>query len=269
MRKIKSMKNPTELNLDGKSASTVAVHGYTISVLVTAARCGELKKLEGIGDKRAEKILKAIDEAGFILHESTISLRIRELLATAFYFPLGTVEEYEARVEFTEQQKTELFKLLKTLTKKEQETLEIRFGLNGAKPLNRQETADKFEVSRERVRQLEANAFRKLRHPTRKKALMEIFPGWPGFEMKEPRWTGAYNGPLEEMPLEELRYLTVRAYNCLVRSGIETVGQLMQHTETEIRKLRNMRFRDAENVVASLLAAGGELKAETEVGTDS
>lgn len=256
------MRSSVELELHGKSASTVAVHRYSIPVLVTAARCGELKELRGIGDKQAEEILAAVDRAGFILHESKTSIGIRNLLATAFYFPLGTAEEYEARVEFTEQQAEEFFKLLDTMTEQEAEVLKLRFGLGDMEPLNRKVVADMLEVTRERVRQIEAKAFRKLRDPARRKVLQEMFPGWPGFDLATPTRTGGYNGPVEEMPIEELSCLSVRAYNCLTRAKIYTVGQLMQRTYAEVRAIRNMTRHDTENVVASLLGAGYELKAE-------
>lgn len=262
MRKIETMKNTVELGLDGKSASTVAVHRYTIPVLVTAARCGKLTELRGIGDKKAEEIFAAVDRAGFILHESRTSLGIREVLAAAFYFPLGTVEEYEARTEFTEQQANEFFKLLETLTKQETEVLKLRFGLCDTEPLNRREVADKLGVTRERARQLETNALRKLRHPARKKVLQTIFPEWPGFDMTIPERTGKYDGPLEEMPIEELPCLSIRSYNCLIRARIRTVGQLIQHTYAEIRAMKNVRNSDAKNIEASLLGIGYKLKAE-------
>lgn len=122
------------------------------------------------------------------------------------------------------------------------------------------EAAEILEVSHERVRYVEADALRKLRHPARKKALQEIFPGWPGFEMAVSKRTGGYDGPVEEMPIAELPCLSVRAYNCLVRAGIDTVGKLIQHTHAEVMAIHNMRVRDTENVVASLLAVGYELK---------
>lgn len=262
VRRIEELKDINELHLDDKSASTVVVHGYSISVLITAARCGELKKLKGIGEARAERITRAVDEAGFILHESEISRRMREMLAAAFYFPLGMAEEYEARTEFSGQQRDKLFKLLETLTAQETKVLKLRFGLEGVKPMTLREVADKLGVTRERVRQSEANALRKLRHPTRKKALQEIFPDWPGFDMTIPERTGSYDGPAKEMPIEELPCLSVRSYNYLIRAKIRTVGQLVQHTYAEIREIRNIRNSDAENIVASLLGAGYELKAE-------
>lgn len=262
MRKIETMKSTVELGLDGKSASTVAVHRYSVPVLVTAARCGKLTELRGIGSKKAEEIFTAVDRAGFILHESKISRGIRGILAAAYYFPLGTVEEYEARTEFTERQANEFFKLLETLTKQEAEALRLRFGLYDDGPLNRRESADRLKVTRERVRQLESNAFRKLRHPERKKVLQTIFPDWPGFDMATPERTGKYNGPIEEMPIEEMPCLSIRSYNCLIRAGIRTVGQLVQHTYAEIRAIRNVRDSDAKNIEASLSGIGYELKAE-------
>lgn len=264
VRKIETMKDINELHLDSRSANTIAVHGYSVSVLITAARCNTLEKLDGIGPVTAKRITQAVDEAGFILHESVISQGARSLLAAAFYLPLGTAEEYEARVEFTVQQERELLTFLKTLTHQEATVLEMRFGLEGFMPMNLREIADYLGVSRERIRYAEANALRKLRHPTRKKVLEEIFPGWIGFEMSKPRRTGKYNGPVENMPIEEMPCVSVKAYNCLRWAKIYTVGQLTKLTYAEVRKIRNMSIRDTENVVSSLLAIGCDLRVEPE-----
>jgi RNA polymerase primary sigma factor len=62
---------------------------------------------------------------------------------------------------------------LENLTQKEREVLELRFGLLDGKDHTLEEVSDYFSVTRERIRQIEAKALRKLRHPTRSKPLKD------------------------------------------------------------------------------------------------
>lgn len=62
-----------------------------------------------------------------------------------------------------------------TLTDKEQEIIKLRFGLEDDKERTLEEIGHKFDLTRERIRQIEANAFRKLRHPSRSKRYNNFF----------------------------------------------------------------------------------------------
>ncbi|HEY1117016.1 MAG TPA: sigma-70 family RNA polymerase sigma factor [Acidimicrobiales bacterium] len=62
-------------------------------------------------------------------------------------------------------EKVELRNLLRTLSDREREVLELRFGLVGERPLTLDEVGRHFELTRERIRQIEAKALTKLRHP--------------------------------------------------------------------------------------------------------
>ena len=62
-------------------------------------------------------------------------------------------------------EKVELRNLLSTLSDREREVLELRFGLVGERPLTLDEVGRHFELTRERIRQIEAKALTKLRHP--------------------------------------------------------------------------------------------------------
>ena len=57
--------------------------------------------------------------------------------------------------------------MLDTLTEREQKVLRLRFGMNDGRARTLEEVGKEFDVTRERIRQIEAKALRKLRHPSR------------------------------------------------------------------------------------------------------
>ena len=65
--------------------------------------------------------------------------------------------------------KDELYAVMKDLTDREEKVLRLRYGLDDNKPRTLEEVGKEFGVTRERIRQIEANAIRKLRHPSRAK----------------------------------------------------------------------------------------------------
>ena len=62
---------------------------------------------------------------------------------------------------------------LGSLTERESKVLRMRFGLDGSKPLTLEEVGKVFGVTRERIRQIESKALRKLRHPSRRRKLQD------------------------------------------------------------------------------------------------
>lgn len=67
----------------------------------------------------------------------------------------------------------QLMESLETLTEREQQVLRLRFGLDDGRPRTLEEVGRVFHVTRERIRQIEAKALRKLRHPSRSKKLKD------------------------------------------------------------------------------------------------
>lgn len=67
----------------------------------------------------------------------------------------------------------QLMEVLDTLTEREQKVLKLRFGLDDGRPRTLEEVGREFNVTRERIRQIEAKALRKLRHPSRSKKLKD------------------------------------------------------------------------------------------------
>ena len=117
--------------------------------------------------------------------------KVREILKTAqepvsLETPIGK-EEDSHLVDFIEDKdspappkiasytllKEQLDDVLKTLTYREKRVLEMRFGISSGHPHTLEEVGKEFGVTRERIRQIEAKALRKLRHPSRSKKLKD------------------------------------------------------------------------------------------------
>ena len=69
--------------------------------------------------------------------------------------------------------KDEISEILLTLTDREEKVIRLRFGLDDGKPRTLEEVGKIFNVTRERIRQIEAKALRKLRHPSRSRKLKD------------------------------------------------------------------------------------------------
>ena len=81
--------------------------------------------------------------------------------------------------------------VLASLTPREARVLRLRYGLDDGKARTLEEVGREFNVTRERIRQIEAKALRKLRHPSRSKKLQDFLES--GFASKQgsllPRWS--------------------------------------------------------------------------------
>jgi len=79
----------------------------------------------------------------------------------------------ESRIE-NNALKRQFAEVLATLTPREEKVIRLRYGLDDEKPKTLEEVGRIFNVTRERIRQIEAKALRKLRSPTRKKKIEEF-----------------------------------------------------------------------------------------------
>ena len=69
--------------------------------------------------------------------------------------------------------KDQIEEVLESLNEREQKVLKLRFGLEDGRARTLEEVGKEFDVTRERIRQIEAKALRKLRHPSRSKKLRD------------------------------------------------------------------------------------------------
>lgn len=92
---------------------------------------------------------------------------------------LSTMEDYAAespdKKVLDESLKEALNSVLETLTESERGILKMRFGLDGNKPMSLQQIGEKYHLSKERIRQIEKKAIRRLRHPSRIQQLKTFF----------------------------------------------------------------------------------------------
>ncbi|MGI5828522.1 MAG: RNA polymerase sigma factor RpoD [Patescibacteria group bacterium] len=85
-------------------------------------------------------------------------------------------ETQESPYELTSKRllKENLMEVLSALSDREAKVLKMRFGLEGKRPMTLEEVGSEFGVTRERIRQIEAKALRKLKHPSRRKKLQDF-----------------------------------------------------------------------------------------------
>ena len=75
---------------------------------------------------------------------------------------------------YQQEMKAEIQSILGTLTEREEKVIRLRFGLDDGRSRTLEEVGQEFGVTRERIRQIEAKAIRKLKHPTRSKRLVDF-----------------------------------------------------------------------------------------------
>jgi RNA polymerase primary sigma factor len=85
------------------------------------------------------------------------------------------VSPADAAIDVNLQEQTE--SVLKTLTPREEQIIKMRFGVGDGREYTLEEVGQRFAVTRERIRQIETNALRKLRHPSRSRKLRAFLEG--------------------------------------------------------------------------------------------
>jgi RNA polymerase primary sigma factor len=148
--------------------------------------------LEEIAQKSKQTIEKVAQVQNCLLEQDTT---IREKGAEAAVddvellgqlLDAGRLEEAPSAHEVAARRE-KVAEVLSSLTDREKEVITLRFGLQDGVPLTLEEVAGRFQVTRERIRQIEEKTLRKLRHPARLRQLKEMSeddhrPTGPGFD---------------------------------------------------------------------------------------
>jgi RNA polymerase primary sigma factor len=128
----------------------------------------EIAREMGISEEKVREILKIAQEP--VSLETPIGEEEDSHLG-------DFIEDHDARAPAEEASFTllreQLDDVLETLTDREQKVLRLRFGLDDGRARTLEEVGQKFGVTRERIRQIEAKTLRKLRHPSRSKKLKD------------------------------------------------------------------------------------------------
>jgi RNA polymerase primary sigma factor len=128
----------------------------------------EIAKEMGISEEKVREIMKIAQEP--VSLETPIGEEEDSHLG-------DFIEDHDARAPAEEASFTllreQLDEVLETLTDREQKVLRLRFGLDDGRARTLEEVGQKFGVTRERIRQIEAKTLRKLRHPSRSKKLKD------------------------------------------------------------------------------------------------
>lgn len=186
--------------------------------------------------------------------------------------------------------KDQLFEVLDTLTEREQNVLCLRFGLEDGKTRTLEEVGNYYDLTRERIRQIESKALRKLRHPSRfrkirafvidhdldisdilkqfsnhslmvRKPEKYTYQSTSGSEIVHSNLTE--NDDVIKTPVVKLD-LSVRSYNCLRRAGIDIVRDICIRDSADMMKVRNLGRKSLEEVLGRIKELGCDLRPEAE-----
>ena len=164
-------------------ARTIRIHVHMVETINKLTRVSRILLQENGREPTPEEIAAAMD---------VDVARVREIQKIAqdpvsLETPIGEEEDSHLG-DFIEDYKTQtpsdsvsfimlkeqLLSVLDTLTPREEKVLRLRYGIDDGKPRTLEEVGKEFNVTRERIRQIEAKALRKLRHPSRSRKLKDF-----------------------------------------------------------------------------------------------
>lgn len=168
-------------------------------------------------------------------------------------FTLG--KEYENTPVVSDEDFERVMAALDLLTEKEKTVLVLRFGLDYGTPRTLEEVGKMLGVTRERIRQLEAKALRKMRTPSRLCKLPALFgfvpPAEPESEVDKK--VIDINADTDIINLG----LSVRAYNCLKRfAHINTIGDILNYPKEDWPKVKNLGHKSTLEIQERMRTVG-------------
>ncbi len=174
-----------------RQAITRSIADYARTIRVPVHMVETINRMKKITRKLAQEHGRRPTEEEIAKEMEITVEKLREIIKVAqepisLETPIG--KEEDSRLgDFIEDEETEspvasvthellredLENVLNTLTEREREVIKLRFGFDNGHPRTLEEVGQRFGVTRERIRQIEAKAIRKLRHPSRSKILRE------------------------------------------------------------------------------------------------
>lgn len=139
------------------------------------AELGRLPTIEEIADEMEETVERVTEVQGYINDKISLDLPVGDEEATSLGDLVSSssyLSPYEEILNY--EYGEELRRLLLELNPKEHQVITLRFGLNDGTPMTLEEIGRIMGLTRERVRQIEAKALRRLRHPSRSDRIREF-----------------------------------------------------------------------------------------------
>jgi len=175
-----------------RQAITRAIADQSRTIRIPVHMVETINKLSRVYRKLSQELGREPTEAELAKEMDMSPEKVGEILKisqqpVSLETPLGEEEESHLG-DFVEDKKSippidaasrrllreKLEEVLQTLSPREREVLKMRFGLDDDRPRTLEEVGKAFNVTRERIRQIEAKALRKLRHPSRSKKLKDF-----------------------------------------------------------------------------------------------
>ncbi|GBR75452.1 RNA polymerase sigma factor RpoD [Candidatus Termititenax persephonae] len=174
-----------------RQAITRAIADQARTIRIPVHMVETINKLRKVSRMLLQKLSRKPTDEELAKHSGILIDKVREILKVAqvplsLEMPIG--DEDSSRLgDFVEEGsnldmddqvvtnmlKEELKEVIKTLTERESMVLRLRFGMDDERPRTLEEVGKVYNVTRERIRQIEAKALKKLRHPSRNQRLLE------------------------------------------------------------------------------------------------
>lgn len=132
------------------------------------------KEIMNRTDFNSDELKQVIGIAEYILKPSSLNIAIGESKDIELIELLEFEDNFNpVEMMIDSEMRKDLSDILDSLTEREANVIKLRFGLNNGKDKTLEEVGQIYGVTRERIRQIEAKALRKLRHPSRSKKLKD------------------------------------------------------------------------------------------------